>query len=138
MGDEPNLAGAEPVILVVAIDGSQGQTISAMINGHGYNATLVDRKENFKDLSKTLRGRVKGLVLAMDEIGEQGFSVAIKVRTAFGESVPLLATGSQWTRSKVLQAVKYGVCDILVTPASAEEVLEKIEAHFKSVQNLAV
>ncbi|OEU61040.1 MAG: hypothetical protein BA870_00190 [Desulfuromonadales bacterium C00003094] len=138
MEDEPNLAGAEPVILVVAIDGNQGQTINAMINEHGYNATLVDRKENFKDLSKTLRGSVKGLVLVMDEIGEQSFSVAIKVRTAFGESVPLMAAGSQWTRSKVLQAVKYGVCDILVTPASAEEVLEKVEAHFKSMQNIAV
>ncbi len=138
MGDERALAGAEPVILVVAIDASHGQTISAMINEHGYKATLVDRKENFKDLSKTLSGRVKGLVLVMDEIGEQSFSVAIKVRTAFGESVPLIAAGSQWTRSKVLQAVKYGVCDILVTPASAEEVLEKVEANFKSVQNVAV
>ena len=138
MGEEPTLAGAESVILVVAIDGSHGQTISAMINEHGYKATLVDRKENFKDLSKTLSSRVKGLVMVMDEIGEQSFSVAIKVRTAFGESVPLIAAGSQWTRSKVLQAVKYGVCDILVTPASAEEVLEKVEAHFKSVQNVAV
>ncbi len=109
-----------------------------MINEHGYNATLVDRKENFNDLSKSLHGRVKGLVLAMDEIGDQSFSVAIKVRTAFGESVPLMATGSQWTRSKVLQAVKYGVCDILVTPASAEEVLEKVEAHFKAAQSIAV
>jgi chemotaxis protein CheY-P-specific phosphatase CheC/ActR/RegA family two-component response regulator len=138
MDEEPNLEGADPVILVVAIDGNYGQAICAMINDHGYTATLVDRKENFKDLSKTLSGRVRGLVLAMDEIGDQSFSVAIKVRTAFGESVPLMAAGSQWTRSKVLQAVKYGVCDILVTPASAEEVLEKVEAHFKSVQNVAV
>jgi chemotaxis protein CheY-P-specific phosphatase CheC/ActR/RegA family two-component response regulator len=138
MDEEPAVEGAEPVILVIAIDGSHGQTISAMINEHGYNATLVDRKENFKDLSKTLSGRVKGLVLAMEEIDEQSFSVVIKVRTAFGGSVPLMAAGSQWTRSKVLQAVKYGVCDILVTPASAEEVLEKVEAHFKSAQNVAV
>ncbi|OEU64340.1 MAG: hypothetical protein BA870_12035 [Desulfuromonadales bacterium C00003094] len=138
MDEEPNLEGADPVILVVAIDGNYGQTICAMINDHGYTATLVDRKENFKDLSKTLSGRVRGLVLAMDEIGDQSFSVAIKVRTAFGASVPLMAAGSQWTRSKVLQAVKYGVCDILVTPASAEEVMEKVEAHFKSVQNVAV
>ena len=136
--ETPNLEGAEPVILVVAIDGTYGQAISTMINEHGYNATLVDRKENFNDLSKSLHGRVKGLVLAMDEIGDQSFSVAIKVRTAFGESVPLMATGSQWTRSKVLQAVKYGVCDILVTPASAEEVLEKVEAHFKAAQSIAV
>ena len=138
MGEEPAVEGAEPVILVVAIGGSHGQAINTMINEHGYNATLVDRKENFKDLSKTLGRSVKGLVLAMDEIDEQSFSVAIKVRTAFGESVPLMAAGSQWTRSKVLQAVKYGVCDILVTPASAEEVLEKVEAHFKSAQNIAV
>ncbi|APG27302.1 hypothetical protein A7E78_05265 [Syntrophotalea acetylenivorans] len=138
MDEEPNLEGAEPVILVVAIDGSYGQEINSMINDHGYNSALVDRKENFNDLSRSLNGRVKGLVLAMDEIGDQSFSVAIKVRTAFGESVPLMATGSQWTRSKVLKAVKYGVCDILVTPASEEEVLEKVEAHFKAAQSIAV
>lgn len=138
MDGEPEFAEGEPIILVVAIDGVYGQTINTMINGHGYNSTLVDRKENFNDLSKSLRGRVKGLVLAMDEIGDQSFSVVIKVRTAFGESVPLMATGSQWTRSKVLKAVKYGVCDILVTPASEEEVLEKVEAHFKAAQSIAV
>ncbi|MEZ4485905.1 MAG: hypothetical protein R2864_15530 [Syntrophotaleaceae bacterium] len=49
-----------------------------------------------------------------------------------------MAAGSQWTRSKVLQAVKYGVCDILVTPATADEVLEKVEAHFKAVHSVAV
>ncbi len=138
MDEGANLEGADPVILVVAVDGSYGQEINSVINGHGYNSTLVDRKENFNDLSKSLNGRVKGLVLAMDEIGDQSFSVAIKVRTAFGESVPLMATGSQWTRSKVLKAVKYGVCDILVTPASEEEVLEKVEAHFKGAQSIAV
>ena len=129
---------AEPVILVVAIDGNNGQAISAVINEHGYKATLVDRKENFTDLSSTLAGQVKGLVLAMDEIGDQSFSVAIKVRTAFGNSVPLMAAGSQWTRSKVLQAVKYGVCDILVTPASAEEVVEKVKENFSAAQRVAV
>lgn len=138
MDEELTPEGAEPVILVVAVDGSYGPEINSMINGHGYNSTLVDRKDNFNDLSKSLSGRVKGLVLAMDEIGDQSFSVAIKVRTAFGESVPLMATGSQWTRSKVLKAVKYGVCDILVTPASEEEVLEKVEAHFKAAQRVAV
>lgn len=137
MDEEPDLGEQEPVILVVSIDGSYGQTLHAMIKQQGYNANLVDRKENFKDLSKTLRGRVKGLVLAMDEIGDQSFSVAIKVRTAFGESIPMMATGSQWTRSKVLQAVKYGVCDILLTPASEEEVLEKMEAHFRAARHIA-
>ncbi len=135
---EPGSQSAEPVILVVAIDGNGGQVISTVMNEHGHKATLVDRKENFTDLSHALAGRVRGLVLAMDEIGDQSFSVAIKVRTAFGESVPLMAAGSQWTRSKVLQAVKYGVCDILVTPATAEEVLEKVEAHFKSAHGVAV
>lgn len=136
--DEGGSQPVEPVILVVAIDGNGGQAISSVMNEHGHKATLVDRKENFTDLSHALAGRVRGLVLAMDEIGDQSFSVAIKVRSAFGESVPLLAAGSQWTRSKVLQAVKYGVCDILVTPATAEEVLEKVEAHFKAAHSVAV
>ncbi len=138
LDDEARDDKSEPVILVVSVDGNYGPQLNRLINGQGYNAMLVDRKENFKDLSKTMKGRVKGLILVMEEIGEQSFSVAIKVRTAFGDRVPMMAAGDQWTRSKVLQAVKYGVCDILVTPASEEEVLEKVATYFKAAQSATV
>jgi hypothetical protein len=40
--------------------------------------------------------------------------------------VPLIAAGPGWTKSKVFKAVKYGVSDILLTPASGGDVEENV------------
>jgi hypothetical protein len=38
----------------------------------------------------------------------------------------LIAAGPEWTRSRVIKAVRYGVGDILVTPASREEIADNL------------
>jgi len=43
-------------------------------------------------------------------------------------SLPLIAVGPGWTKTKVIKAVKYGVDDILLTPASDAEIEEKIDS----------
>ena len=62
--------------------------------------------------------------LVMREVNEQAFGVAIKVSSSC--SVPLIAAGPAWTKSKVFKAVKYGVRDILLTPASREDIEENV------------
>jgi hypothetical protein len=52
-------------------------------------------------------------------------SKAIKVRSALGKNCPLIVGGPQWTKSLVLKARKYGVSDILVTPADRDIILKK-------------
>jgi FixJ family two-component response regulator len=66
--------------------------------------------------------------LVMQEASEQGFGVAIKISSA-GLPVPLVAAGPAWTRTMVLKAVKYGACDILITPSSSDDIREKIEVN---------
>ncbi|ABA88456.1 response regulator [Syntrophotalea carbinolica DSM 2380] len=73
-----------------------------------------------------------GVVLTMDEGKEQGLAAIIKAKSIVGESVPLVAAGGQWTRSQVLQAVKYGVCDILVMPATPDDIREKLRQNLAS------
>ena len=60
----------------------------------------------------------------MREVSEQGFGIAIKINASC--RVPLIAAGPGWTKSKVFKAVKYGVSDILLTPASREDIEENI------------
>ena len=68
------------------------------------------------------------IFLVMQEVSEQGFGVAIKISSA-GISVPLVAAGPAWTRTLVLKAVKYGACDILITPSSPTDVRDKTETN---------
>ena len=72
---------------------------------------------------------IKGVFLIMKEVNDQGFATAIKIKSAASPKIPVIAAGPKWTRSKVLQAVKYGSCDVLVTPATVEEIQEKAECH---------
>ena len=67
----------------------------------------------------------------MREVGERGLASIIKIQSAVGEKTPLIAAGPEWTRKTVLQAIKYGARDILVTPASTGEILGKVRQHMQ-------
>jgi len=85
-----------------------------------------------EDFQGAIRGRkVLGVFLAMREVGERGLASIIKIQSAVGEKTPLIAAGPEWTRKTVLQAIKYGARDILVTPASTGEILGKVRQHMQ-------
>ncbi|HSL39295.1 MAG TPA: hypothetical protein VK857_02900, partial [Desulforhopalus sp.] len=67
---------------------------------------------------------LKAVYLVMREVNEQVFGVAIRISTA--SSLPLIAAGPAWTKGKVIKAVRYGVSDILLTPASREDIAENV------------
>jgi chemotaxis protein CheY-P-specific phosphatase CheC len=121
----------KPQVLVVAAEKDVGGSFVAALEGHGWQAKLVGGKENLKEIAQQAGGAPRGVFLVMETMEDQSFAVAIKVRSAFGSAVPLIAAGSEWTRTKVLQAIKYGICDILVLPASPEEIMEKVTTHFR-------
>jgi len=116
--------------LVLASEKASGDQLVDVLRDNGWQATLLGGKENFKEVLQSQGGEVRGVFLVMGDMEEQNFAATIKIRSACGASVPLVAAGSHWTKTKVLQAVKYGICDILVLPASPEEILEKVTIHF--------
>jgi hypothetical protein len=120
-----------PLVVVVAAEKDTAGPFMAALEDLGWEAKLVGGKENFTEIARQIGGATRGVFLVMTTIEDQSIAAAIKVRSAFGSSVPLIAAGSEWTRTKVLQAVKYGICDILVLPASPEEILEKVAVHFR-------
>jgi chemotaxis protein CheY-P-specific phosphatase CheC len=123
-------AEVKTVVLVVVDGKGSADLLAEVLRKNGWQAMLLGGKENFKEILQDCQGEVKGVFLVMENIEDQSIATAIKVRSAFGKSVPLIAAGAKWTRTKVLQAVKYGVRDILVLPATAEEILEKTAKHF--------
>ncbi|MEE4313115.1 MAG: hypothetical protein V2J11_01385, partial [Desulfofustis sp.] len=90
------------------------------------------KRLSFKDnLKKHLPGSYKAVFLVMKRVDEQAFGMAIKISSNC--SLPIIAAGPEWTRSKVLRAVKYGVTDILLTPAEDSDIEEKINNNIISL-----
>lgn len=112
-------------ILLFTDDDDEANRIADVLEEMGY----VSRILHFKDpVNSVLTTRIQMVFLVMREASEQGFGVAIKISSA-GLPVPLVAAGPAWTRTMVLKAVKYGACDILVTPSLPDDVRQKIEVN---------
>lgn len=81
-------------------------------------------QDNFRKHVRT--DTLKGVIIIMDQVSERGLATVIKARSSVPEHTPILAAGPQWTRRTVLQAAKYGVRDILITPAPDDQLQDKI------------
>ena len=110
-------------ILVVSDDAMETVKIVEFLQHRHLNVKVLSYKENVVDY---LPGEVKAVFLVMSDVNEKAFAVAIKISSAC--SLPLIAAGPGWTRSKVITAVKYGINDILLTPATSDDIADKIEA----------
>ncbi len=106
-------------ILVVGDDEAEAAKIADVLRNSGQTVKKLSFKDN---LHNYIPGNLKAIYLVMRDVNEQAFGVAIKVSSAC--SVPLIAAGPGWTRTKVIKAVKYGVRDILLTPASEKDIEE--------------
>lgn len=109
-------------ILVIGDDETAVSTITSTITEMGYSAKRLSFKDNIHDY---IPGELKAIYLVMSDVNEQGFGTAIKISAAC--TVPLIAAGPAWTKTKVIKAVKYGVRDILLTPASSENIRENLD-----------
>lgn len=109
-------------ILVIENSPQEAQNIAELINQMGMTTKTISFSDNI-DLH--LSSHLRLVVIVMQEVDEQAYGVTIKVHS--NSSVPIVAAGSMWTRTKVIKAVKYGVTDILLTPAQGEEIQEKVQ-----------
>ncbi len=116
-------ATLNPEFLFVSNDGDACSRMSSVLNEQGVVYKILGYKDSVSDY---LPGNVKAIFLVMTEVNEKGLGVAIKISTA--SALPLIAVGPGWTRSKVIKAVKYGVADILLIPASDDDIIEKLDS----------
>jgi PleD family two-component response regulator len=124
---EPGAADQDDILIVSEIE-AEASLIAAVLEANGLSARRVSFRDNLKSV---LPGRFKAVFLVMQRVDEQAFGMAIKISSS--SSLPLIAAGPEWTRSKVLKAVRYGVTDILLTPAEPADVEEKIRTNILSL-----
>jgi len=120
-------ADATPVVLVITDSPHDAEPVCSNLADSSYETKVIGYKDDLRGIFSA--HPVLGIFLLMSEVGEKGFSVAIKLQSCGYPLPPVIAGGPAWTRSSVLKAVKYGVRDILVTPASDEDIREKFSQH---------
>ncbi|WP_028585465.1 hypothetical protein [Desulfogranum mediterraneum] len=122
-------AARQPDVLIFSDDDQESATMGTVLEQLGYLPAILPFKSA---VNEHLNSMVRLVFLVMKEINEQGFGVAIKVSSG-GSKVPLVAAGPAWTRTLVIQAVKYGAEDILITPATPEDIREKVEMNLGKI-----
>lgn len=108
-------------VLLVGDDEGEAAKIIEVLDGMGYAARLFSFKDNILNY---IPGELKAVYVVTRVVNEQSFGTAIKISSSC--SVPIIAAGPEWTRTKVIKAVKYGVRDILLTPAGVEDIKENV------------
>ncbi len=113
------------ILITTAAEVDTGPFTKAL-QEHGTPFQVVNIKDNLKDVLPA--EGILGALLTMGKVDEQSLGAIIKVRSACGEKAPLIAAGSEWTRNKVIKAVECGVNDIILTPATAEVIKQRIDS----------
>lgn len=114
--------GSSSDVLIISDLDKETRCIAEVLKENGLSFTQLSYKENVKSF---LPGHFRAVFLVMEQVDEQSFAMVIKIASAC--SLPLIATGSDWTRSKVIKAAKYGVSDILLMPAESSDINEKVQ-----------
>jgi chemotaxis protein CheY-P-specific phosphatase CheC len=120
-GRQDSGATATPDVLLVGDDSVEATKIEEQLAHLGYSVKFLSYSD---ELHNYLPGRVKAVYLVMRDVNELAFGTAIKLSSS--SAIPIIAAGPAWTRSKVIKAVKYGVSDILLTPASSDDIAENV------------
>jgi PleD family two-component response regulator len=118
-----------PLVLVISDESGAAQNVAEILSSANYECKVMNFQEDLKPLLS--QNQVLGAFLIMSQVNEKGFATAIKLQSGDQPLPPVIFAGPEWTRSTVLRAIKYGAHDILVMPASGEEIQEKISQHFR-------
>jgi len=116
-----DVANTDLDILLIGDDESETAKIAGVLAGMDFAVKSLSFKDNVHNY---IPGTLKAIYLVMQDVNEQAFGAAIKISASC--SLPLIAAGPGWTRTKVIKAVKYGIRDILLTPASEADIEENV------------
>jgi ActR/RegA family two-component response regulator len=121
-----------PLISVISQDKSQLKILQENLAQENIEVMPLSLENDLK--SYLNHKNLCCVLLFIKKVNDLGFAQTIKVRTALKKGCPLIVAGPEWTRTKVLTALKYGANDILTTPAGKESILNKFQKHFISNQ----
>ena len=122
-------ATGPPIVLAISDQENDAKPFAEILSSAGYDCRILSFQDEIKELFQ--QHRILGIFLIMAQVGEKGFAAAIKLQSAGRALPPIIFAGPEWTKSAVLRAVKYGAKDILVMPASGDEIQDKVSQHIK-------
>ena len=122
-------AAGQPIVLIIGDQKNDAAPFAETLSAAGYDCRVLSFQDEIKDLFQ--QHQILGIFLVMAQVGEKGFAAAIKLQAAGRPLPPIIFAGPEWTKTAVLRAVKYGAKDILVMPASGDEIQDKASQHMK-------
>jgi chemotaxis protein CheY-P-specific phosphatase CheC len=125
----PPVAAAAPVVLIISEQPIAAEPFVKILSSSAHSCKVLGYQDDIRQIF--LQYQVLGVFLVMNQVGEKGFATAIKLQSTGRPMPPLIFAGPEWTRSAVLRAVKYGARDIIILPASNDEIQEKVSRHFR-------
>ncbi|MBW2658942.1 MAG: chemotaxis protein CheX [Deltaproteobacteria bacterium] len=114
-------------VLVVGDDDDEIVRLENALTGRGYSVKVLAFNDDINDF---ISGELKAVYLVARKIDEQALGLAIKVSGCC--SGPVIAAAPEWTQEKVIKAVRYGIKDILLTPADSEDIEMNIDKNFSN------
>ncbi|MEA3546007.1 MAG: hypothetical protein U9R69_12425 [Thermodesulfobacteriota bacterium] len=118
-----------PIVLLISDQKSDADPFVKILSSAEFECKVSTFQDEIKELFQ--QHKILGIFLIMAQVGEKGFASAIKLQSAGRPLPPIIFAGPEWTRTAVLRAVKYGAKDILIMPASGDEIQDKAIRHFK-------
>ena len=119
--------GGKPAIAVISDDSQQGQVVATSLEDEGVELIQLKLRDKMREKLKSYN--VLGAFLVLKSIDENTVATLIKVRSVLKGRCPLIIGGPKWTRSKVIQAIRYGAQDILTTPPDPAQIVDKAHKH---------
>jgi chemotaxis protein CheY-P-specific phosphatase CheC len=115
------------IISVISQDKSQFEILQENFAQENVEVMLLSPESDLKQY--LTHKNLCCVFLFIKKVNDLGFAQTIKARTALKKDCPLIVAGPEWTRTKVLKALKYGATDILITPVGSESILKKFQKH---------
>jgi ActR/RegA family two-component response regulator len=119
-------------ILLIGDDDGELVKIKKVLMGRGYAVRVLSFNDNIDEL---LSDELRAVYLVAREFDERMLALAIKVSS--GCSKPVIAAAPEWTKKKVMKAVKYGVKDILLTPAEQQDIESSVDNNVSCSNHLS-
>lgn len=119
--------GGTSAIAVISEDSQQGQVVATSLEDEGVDIVQLKIRDKIRDRLKSYD--VIGAFLVLKNIDDSSLATLIKVRSVLKGRCPLIICGPKWTRTKVIQAVRYGASDILTTPPDPAQIVDKTRKH---------
>ena len=136
-GEEPATSGdadepsGDEAVLILDDNEQDRARIRELVAGLGFKFVEAPLDSDIRSLFT--KGRICLALIGIHDGDDREMAISIKINAlAQGRELPIIMCARQWTRTAVLQAVRYGARDILVKPYDSSEVTVKVGKFLKA------